>query len=98
MEQKTRLSGRVAARITSRGPALEMQEHGKSLLRNFLLASTTRSRTLIESRRYWNSIRRGKWFVEQECVGRRSDSRQRFKSRFSFSNSWTMSSGNPPQR
>lgn len=29
MEQKTRLSGRVAARITSRGPALEMQEHGK---------------------------------------------------------------------
>jgi hypothetical protein len=36
MEQKTRLSGRVAARITSRGPALEMQEHGKSLLRNIL--------------------------------------------------------------
>jgi hypothetical protein len=36
MEQKTRLSGRVAARITSRGPALEMQEHGKSLLRNYL--------------------------------------------------------------
>jgi hypothetical protein len=33
MEQKTRLSGRVAARITSRGPALEMQEHGKSLHR-----------------------------------------------------------------
>jgi hypothetical protein len=34
MEQKTRLSGRVAARITSRGPALEMQEHGKSLHRS----------------------------------------------------------------
>jgi hypothetical protein len=36
MEQKTRLSGRVAARITSRGPALEMQEHSKSLRRNCL--------------------------------------------------------------
>jgi hypothetical protein len=33
MEQKTRLSGRVAARITSRGPALGLQEQTKSPLR-----------------------------------------------------------------
>src|SRR5882757_3716148 len=53
-------------------------------IRNCLPAITTHSCTLIESRRDWNSIRRGKWFVEKECVGRRSDSRQRFQSRLSF--------------
>jgi hypothetical protein len=36
MEQKTRLSGRVVVRTTSRGPALGMQEQDKSLHRNFL--------------------------------------------------------------
>ena len=45
MEQKTRLSERVAARITSRGPALEMQEYGKSPPRN-CPASTERCRAL----------------------------------------------------
>jgi hypothetical protein len=31
MEQKSRLSGRVVVRTTSRGPALGMQEQDKSL-------------------------------------------------------------------
>src|ERR1700730_6037700 len=89
---------RVAVPVISRELARALQEQRKSPLRDILPASTTHLRTLIESRRYWNSIRRGIWFVEKECVGRRPDSRQRFKSRFFFGDCWTMSSGNPPQR
>jgi len=48
MEQKTRLSGRVAARITSRAPALGMQEHRTPPLRNCLhpVKATERSEAL----------------------------------------------------
>jgi hypothetical protein len=53
MEQKTRLGGRGAARISSRGPALEMQEYGKSLHPDFswhrLCWSTAKPGILIKN-------------------------------------------------